>query len=205
MSSPIQTECPYKFFAGDTVQFQIQNANYPSSLYSATFWFFASNVDPDSFAGTGQADGSFIFTINPSQTDTILPEEYNGVIVYTSLTGSPAPRYSVPQRTVWVIPDPTKQVSPSPAQQALTLLQTAYNGLAAGTLKSFDFSGVRYEKKNLAELQMAINVQQTQVNRENAQLQRLLGAPDSSQATIEFKWPGHQPGYDGAWMSPYRY
>lgn len=188
--STIPTCPPRRFVAGDTVQFYIQNQTYPASLYTMQFILFSSaGDDPDSFAGVAQADGSFLVSITPSQTATVLPEEYTAVYVYTSIA-IPATRNSITGPIVWVIPDLTQQLTPSPNQVLLTALQDAMLKLAAGTIMSATINQQTWTKKSLSQLQAQINILTSQVRAEKAQLDALLNHPDASQAVVKFEFGG---------------
>lgn len=209
MSQPVPSQVPYKFTAGDTVSFQINNQTYPASLYTAGFWLFAQNVDPDNFAGVAQMDGSFIFSATPAATDTILPENYQAVIVYTSIAMPQTRNTVIARGSVWVLPDPTQQAAPSPAQATLTLLQNAMSQLAAGTIASATVNQQTWTKKNMAQLQQQIYVQQSIVKDENDTIAQLMGRPNQMIVHCEFdpvcgygKWPGYGGVYPGFWNYP---
>jgi hypothetical protein len=156
------------------------------------FVLFAANIDPDSFAGVGQPDGSFLVTVVPSQTENVIPEQYTAVYVFTNLT-DPIQRKSCTHGQVWVLPDLTKQISASPAQQALSAITAAILALAQGTNQAVTVNGQSYTKKDLGQLQKQKYVLQAEVNAELAQLQRLLGAPNSDMVSTIFDAPIAQP------------
>jgi hypothetical protein len=194
MSNTIQTGCPYKAVAGDTVQFYVQNTNYPASLYTLQLSLFATGVDPDLFNGVAQPDGSFLISLTPSQTETVLPEKYTAVYVYTSIA-TPATRNSIRGGVIWIIPDLTTQTTPSANQVLLTQLEATMLKLAQGSISSATINQQTWTKKNMQQLREQILFTTSQVKKELEQLNTLLGNPDTTQTSIEFKYQGGYPSY----------
>lgn len=183
MSTALCNYPPDVFIAGDTVQFQIQNQNYPASAHTMQFVLYVDTIQPQAFDGAGQSDGSFIVTVSTAQTETILPEQYTAAFVYTSIA-MPTTRKTIPHQTVWCAPDLTQKTSPTPNQTLLSTLQQALQSLAAGTIASATINQQTWTKKNLSQLQNQIFVTQTQVRKELEQLWRILGQPN--QEIVQF-------------------
>lgn len=199
MSTVIQTCIPRVVVAGDTVSFQISNTQYPSSTYTMAFLINDGTDAPQSFAAVAQTDGSFIVTVNAASTENILPEQYNAAFVYTSIATNPTTRKSIPAGLVWVTPDFTDTVSPSPNQILLSTLQDTQKKLAGGTIMSATINQQTWTKKNLKQLQDQINITTTQVRREAEQLARLLGQPNTNITQFFFAYQNYYPYPGSPW------
>jgi hypothetical protein len=197
MTTPPQLGPPYKFIAGDSVQFLINNPQYPSANWSMSFVLSPRDgSEPDSFQGVAQTDQvSFLVTVAASQTETVLPESYASACVF-SQAGPPPTRYTQLGQTIWVIPDLTKSLAQSPNQILLAALKAALLALGSGTDQNFSLGGANYSKKNLSQLQAQIYVTEAAVQDERDQLDRLLGRPPKTIVNAEFAPLLTQPGFE---------
>lgn len=193
----VQTGPPYKFTAGDSLSFSIpSNGSYPaSSGWTMEFYLMYPGWTPQGFAGAAQSDGSWIVTVTPANTDTVMPEEYASAAVYTN-TGINQ-RMTVYMRSVWVVPDPTKPIAPTAAMTLLSQFQSALLGLSSGKIKSATIDGNTYSPKDLKDVQQQIAIWQAEVNSEMNQLKVLQDQPIADHIVTQFVGPYCWPGTQG--------
>lgn len=157
------TAFPASFVAGDTLRVTISDATYPSSTYSLAVVLRGAGVK--SFAATASGT-QFSLVVSAADTARLAPGRYMVTFVYTE-TGSNE-RVSVMMGSVEVMTDPTKQAEKSVARQTLEAMQDALLKLSNGSNMSVSFNGHSFTKKNLKELQDAIDRQRAIVDREEA-------------------------------------
>ena len=151
------------------------------------FYLMFPGWTPQEFSGTAQGDGSWLVTVTPANTDTVLPEEYGSACVFTN--SGTKERKTIYVGTVWVSPDPTQPIAPTPAMILLGKFQQALSALSTGTVKSATIDGNSYSTKDMGELQKQIYVWQAQVNREMDQLKILQDQPVADKIVTEFRGP----------------
>lgn len=201
----VQTGPPYKFTAGDSVTFSIPaNASYPAaSGWTMAFLMMYPGWTPQSFPAAAQADGSWLVTVIPANTDTILPEEYATASVFTNAALNQ--RKTCYSRPCWVVPDPTKEIAATVAMTLLQQFQSALIGLSTGKVASATIDSNTYTAKELDDVQKQIAIWQAAVDDEMNQLKLLQDQPVPDHIETQWRgaygcyWPGTAgiPGFYG--------
>ncbi len=80
-------ECPATIQAGDTLLFEITNANYPASDWLLSYSFRKAGGSPVDFQSTND-NGAHLISVSPAVTKDWVEGEYKGVARFTHRTDS---------------------------------------------------------------------------------------------------------------------
>ena len=156
---------PSSFVQGDSVSLTYSNPGFPSSSWTLRLAMIKDGAPVSTLpAATANADGSFTINLAPAITAALAPGKYTARLIVTSADNSQ--RESLCQSGLFIFPDLTQALPQTPTMQTLAALKSAQKSLAVGTIQSFTGGGQTWTKKNLAELQTAIDRFQAQVDNE---------------------------------------
>ena len=147
------TAFPAYFNAGDTVRLSLANTDYPSSAW--TLDVVLRGASSKTFRATADGTG-YAVVIPAADSAKLTPGSYNVTLVYTHTDGE---RDSEPYGRVEVLPNPTAAPAKTIARQTLDAMEAALLKLAGGSNASVSFNGQSFTKKNLDQLQNAIERQ----------------------------------------------
>ena len=189
---------PVSLIAGDTLQFSAKNPDYPASDWTMQFVLFNTSSSQVKFNGVAQSDSGFLVSLTAPQTEDVLPMEYSMAYVFTSTDATQ--RSTLPlQMTLWVIPDLTQKLNPSPNQIQLANYQEVERKLSTGTNLAVSMNGQSFTKKNIDEIRKQMVWLQARIYREQQQLKELLGNATGGRIVSEFVGVqvGSYPGFTG--------
>lgn len=179
------TQFPRSFISGDTVRVTISDGDYPSSLWSLVVYLIGTAVDD--FTASQISGDQFELVIPANDSDDILPGTKRVVFTYTETSSSE--KQSVEMGKTYVYADPSESPTATQAQTTLAAMKTALASLAAGTTSTVNFNGQSFTRKNLKDLQDAIDRQQQIVDRELAEADLIAGKQRSRGIGIRFANP----------------
>jgi hypothetical protein len=153
---------PASVVAGDTLRLDLSDGDYPSGTWSLSVVLRGADVIK-TFGADSVSGNAYELVIAASDMAKLPPGPYSVTYVYTD--GDE--RASVPMGTTQVTVDPTQAAPKSIARRTLVAMEKALEELAGGSNASVSFNGQSFSKKNLKELQDAIDRQRLIVARED--------------------------------------
>lgn len=173
MSIQALGQFPANFVAGDQVIVNgIGSVDYPPSAWNMSAVFNGRDGTSVTVGASPDADG-ITFDLTVDQRAKLSSGRYSLFYVFTS-KADPKQRASLFQGDVFVLDDPATSQSQSVARQTLDAMQNALLKLSNGTNTSVNFNGQTFTKRNLKDLQDAIDRQKNVVNGEEVD----AGFPD---------------------------
>lgn len=179
------TQFPRSIIAGDTVRVTISDGDYPSSLWTLAVRFVGTAAF--SFAATPITGDQFELVLTAAQSLTLTPGTYNVTFTYTET--SSGEKQSVSAGKTQVYPDPSAVAPVSQARSTLSAMKAALLALAAGTTSTVNFNGQSFTKKNLKDLQDAIDRQQRIVDQEEGAGDLIAGKRRATGIGVRFANP----------------
>lgn len=158
MPVAVLTQFPKSFIQGDAVRVKIADARYPSSLWTLKVWFQGPTATT-SFDAPAGTNGSYDLAITAAQSAGLAAGHYLVGLVYTETAAPNDRKTSECEFQVSVFSNPAIPRAKTLARQTLEAMEAALLILAAGSNSSVNFNGQSFTKRNLADLQTAIDRQ----------------------------------------------
>ena len=182
MPFPTAPGVPASFTQGDTVVFSYSGPALPPPGWELKAKFVRAGAAPDPIAGQINGDGSFTFSLSALDSGLLDPGGYQ--VAFVAVNSSSGERWTDPcRRSTFVRPDPLIPLKQTWAMATLAALQAGYAKLIAGTISSFSGGGQSWTKKNIAELEKAMDRLQVKADADLARL-GLPGGGAGSAKTI---------------------
>lgn len=150
MSIDTQSGIPSQITKGDAVAFEVLDADFGASVWSATIHFSVPGQSTVSFARDSLNGEAHVWNLTNAETATLPAGLGKAVISFSDGSN----RQSTAPVAIQIFPDPSATPSTSWARSTLATVQTAITSLSSGTNSSVNINGQQFTKKNLNELFM---------------------------------------------------
>lgn len=167
MPVTVLTTFPNSFISGDALRVKIADSRYPSSLWTLKVWFQSPTATQDFTAPAG-AGGAYDLFITPAQSAALAAGKYLVGLVYTEIASPNDRRTSDCEFPITVLANPAVARAKTNTRLILEAMEAAMLKLAAGSNATVNFNGQSFTKRNLAELQNAIDRQRAIVAGEDS-------------------------------------
>lgn len=175
---------PQTITSGDSLSWTENVPAYPAGgIYTLTLWLalkLGTTAAPTSFVAA--ASGTlYLFTVTPAQ-NILDPGEYRYSQIITATNVS----RTVAEGTLYVLPNFTKQQTPTFAQLQVALLQGALAEFAKTTRLTVNFNGQSFTRASIKDYQQQLVYWQSVVVAEARKLDSLRGGPDAFRLDSRF-------------------
>lgn len=156
---------PTSLAAGDTLRIEgLSDVDYPSSDWTLEVVLRGADGALKTFPAEAGDNNGFDLVVAGSESGKLKAQAYAITLVYNETGGGD--RATVRGGTLQVTADPTKSGEKSLARKTLEAMEDALYRLSKGSNATVSFNGHSFSKKNLRELQDAIDRQRAIVDRE---------------------------------------
>ena len=189
MAVTTQSGVPCKIQSGDTIIFEITNADYSPSTHSAIIYFSRNGSAVLNVSGT-ESGSAYTFTLTAAQTAALAPGTHQWLIRYTVTADSTVETGE--SGIVAVLPNLAASQTASTAQALLTLLEAQLTTLmtSGDTYTSVSFNGQSYTKRDLTTLIPMRDNLRAEVIREKRAAALAAGRNDGRNFAIRFGQSG---------------
>lgn len=161
-------EFPSSFVAGDTIKVSFSDSRFPSTEWTAKILMVSPEVSKSFPATTGTGD-AFDLEISSEESNKLKPGVYVVSFVFTE-TSSSERQTSEDQTATTVFANPEKGPQKSIARQTLEAMEKSLLLVAGNERLTVNFNGQTFTRRNIKELQDAIDRQKSVVDAEETQL-----------------------------------
>lgn len=159
------TAFPSSLVAGDTLRVSLADSRYPSSAWSLMVSFQGATVTKTVVA-TAAAGNAFTIVLLAVDSALLVPPGLFSVSLIYTETATQERATDEDKYLITVFADPASQPEKSVARQTLEAMETALKTLAGGINATVNFNGQSFTKRNIPELQKAIEHQRAVVSAE---------------------------------------
>jgi hypothetical protein len=175
---------PRAIVAGDTVRVSISDGNHPSEEWSLAVLLRSEAGVSSSFDAIPDDEGAFDILIPATDSANLSPGSYLVTYRWTeTITGE---KISEPKGTLIVAADPAQNATLTQAAQTLAAMEAALLNLSSGSNAIVNFNGQSFTRKNIKELQDAIDRQQLIVDQEQKNIDIAFGIKRPTGIGIRF-------------------
>lgn len=175
---------PQYIQSGDTTRFTFNDADHPTSLWSAILYVWRNSAAVTNFSATESGD-TYTVAMTAAQTASLSPGLYEWFIRFTETSSGEI--QSGASGTFTVLPNLAATQTASTAATMLSTLETCITSLAAGTNQSVSFNGQSYTKKDIGQLYRLRTQLQAEVHRERAANDALKGVTGRDRYQVRFQ------------------
>lgn len=162
------TAFPDSLVAGDTLRVTHADSRFPSSAWSLKVSFRGATVTKTIDAAAIASNRFSIVATTAETAELIPPGLFSVSLIYTE-TATDERQTDEDRHLITVFADPTATAAKSIARQILEAMEAALLILASGVNQTVNFNGQSFTKKNLPDLQKAIEHQRAIVAIEEGQ------------------------------------